>query len=191
MNKRLVGTSKFLSLVLRHQPEVIGLALDAEGWVEVDELLAACRNHGKKVTRAILEEVVATNDKKRFTFSADRRRIRANQGHSIAVDLKLEPRSPPEFLYHGTVERFLDSIRRQGLTRGERHHVHLSPDRRTAERVGSRRGKPVLLIVEAERMHRDGHTFYVSDNGVWLTDAVPAKYLRFPCDNIMSVGATN
>jgi putative RNA 2'-phosphotransferase len=180
MDNRLVGTSKFLSLVLRHQPEVIGLSLDAEGWVNVDELLAACREHGKEITRTILEEVVATNDKKRFAFSDDQRRIRANQGHSVDVDLNLESKSPPEFLYHGTVERFLESIRRHGLVRGKRGHVHLSPDRQTAKQVGSRRGKPVILIVAAERMHRDGHSFYLSDNGVWLTAAVPADYLRFP-----------
>jgi putative RNA 2'-phosphotransferase len=180
MDRRLVTTSKFLSLVLRHRPEAIGITLDAEGWVEVAALLAACRSHGREITPALLEEVVFKNDKKRFAFSADKQRIRANQGHSVQVDLSLPPREPPEHLYHGTVGKFLDSIRRDGLLRGARHHVHLSPDRETARRVGSRRGRPVILVVEAGRMHRDGHAFYLSENGVWLTDAVPAAYLQFP-----------
>ena len=144
----------------------------------MDELLDACRRHGKPISRWQLEEVVATNDKKRFSFSADGLRIRANQGHSVEVDLKLEPREPPELLFHGTVARFLDSIRRQGLARGSRQHVHLSPDEETARRVGQRRGRPAILVVEAGRMHRDGHPFYLSENGVWLTDAVPPEYLR-------------
>ena len=129
-----------------------------------------------------MEEVVATNDKRRFAFSPDRTLIRANQGHSVEVDLNLVPVEPPELLYHGTVERFLDSIRVNGLVRGQRHHVHLSADRETAARVGQRRGRPVALIVEAARMHADGQAFYRSENGVWLTEAVPAEYLR-QCEN--------
>jgi len=124
--------------------------------------------------------VVATNDKRRFSFSDDGLRIRANQGHSVEVDLKLQARQPPELLYHGTVARFVESIRGQGLVRGSRLHVHLSPDEETARRVGRRRGRPVILVVEAGRMHRDGHPFFLSANGVWLTDAVPPEYLRFP-----------
>jgi putative RNA 2'-phosphotransferase len=180
MNKDLVSTSKFLSLVLRHKPETIGIQLDAEGFVAVDELLAAARQYGKAITPETLKEVVATNDKKRFAFSPDGLRIRANQGHSVEVDLGLEPVEPPELLYHGTVDRFLDSIRKQGLLRGDRHHVHLSADRETAARVGQRRGRPVVLVVESGRMHREGREFFRSENGVWLTDGVRPDYLRFP-----------
>ena len=155
MNKQLVHISKFLSLVLRHKPQEIGITLDAEGWVAVDELLAAAARHGETTSREQLDEVVATNDKKRFSFSPDGRLIRANQGHSVEVDLGLVPVEPPELLYHGTVERFLDSIREKGLVRGNRHHVHLSADRDTAARVGQRRGQPMALVVEAGRMQRD------------------------------------
>jgi len=179
MRPELVRVSKFLSLVLRHRPETVGLTLTPEGWVDVDELLEACRAHGRAVSRDVLNEVVATNDKQRFSFSPDGTQIRANQGHSVEVELGLEPVEPPELLYHGTVARFLDSIRRQGLLRGRRRHVHLSADRATAERVGQRRGRPVVLVVEAGRMHGDGHQFYLSQNGVWLTGAVPSEYLRF------------
>jgi putative RNA 2'-phosphotransferase len=179
MNKQLVTISKFLSLVLRHKPQEIGITLDAEGWVPVDELVAAAARHGQSISREQLDEVVATNDKKRFTFSPDGRLIRANQGHSVEVDLGLVPVEPPELLYHGTVERFLDSIREKGLIRGKRQHVHLSADRETAARVGQRRGRPVVLVVEAARMHNDEHVFYRSENGVWLTEAVPVKYLKF------------
>jgi putative RNA 2'-phosphotransferase len=180
MNKQLVEISKFLSFVLRHKPQAIGITLDAEGWVAVDELLAAAVRHGQSITRQQLEEVVATNDKQRFSFSADGRLIRANQGHSIEVDLGLVPVEPPELLYHGTVARFLDSIREKGLVRGKRHHVHLSADRDTAARVGQRRGRPVVLVIEARCMRGDGHAFFQSENGVWLTEAVPPAYLQFP-----------
>lgn len=176
----LVKTSRFLSLVLRHKPESIGIALDAEGWAAVDELLAAAARHGHAIDRAALDEIVATNDKRRFAFSPDGQRIRASQGHTVQVDLGLAPVEPPELLYHGTVERFLDSIRSRGLLRGKRRHVHLSADRETAARVGRRRGRPVILIVDSGRMHRDGHAFYLSANGVWLTEAVPPKYIEFP-----------
>jgi putative RNA 2'-phosphotransferase len=182
MSKQRVSISKFLSLVLRHNPGAIGLSLDAEGWVAIDELLAAADRHGNPIRREELDEVVATNDKKRFCVSADGRRIRANQGHSVEVELGLAPVEPPELLYHGTVERFLDAIRREGLVRGNRHHVHLSADRETAGRVGQRRGRPVILVVEAGRMQRDGYRFYRSENGVWLADAVPAEYVDFPGD---------
>jgi putative RNA 2'-phosphotransferase len=180
MKPELVRISKFLSLVLRHRPETLGLTLAPDGWVDVDELLEACRAHGRAIPREVLHEVVATNDKRRFSFSPDGTRIRANQGHSVEVELGLEPVEPPELLYHGTVARFLDSIRRQGLLRGGRRHVHLSADRQTARTVGQRRGRPVVLVVEAARMHGDGHQFYLSENGVWLTGAVPPEYLTFP-----------
>jgi putative RNA 2'-phosphotransferase len=142
--------------------------------------LTACAKHGRPITRQQLDETVASNDKKRFAFSADGRRIRASQGHSVHVDLGLAPREPPELLYHGTIPEFLGSIRCKGLQRGQRHHVHLSSDEKTASMVGQRRGQPVILVIEARRMFRDGHAFYQSDNGVWLTDAVPTDYLRFP-----------
>jgi putative RNA 2'-phosphotransferase len=180
MNQRLIEISKYLSLVLRHKPQTIGIALDVEGWVPIDELLTAAGKAKRPLTREQLEEVVATNDKKRFSISADRQRIRANQGHSIEVDLNLRPVEPPELLYHGTVERFLASIREKGLVRGKRHHVHLSRDRETAQRVGQRRGRPIVLVIDAGRMHREGYTFYLSENGVWLTEAVPPQYMQLP-----------
>ncbi|MHC4405874.1 MAG: RNA 2'-phosphotransferase [Planctomycetota bacterium] len=180
MNRQSIRMSKFLSYVLRHRPESVGLALDEGGWVSVDELLEACRAQGRPISRRELHEVVTTNDKKRFALSPDGLRIRASQGHSVSVELGLEPREPPELLYHGTVERFLDSIRKEGLVRGKRHHVHLSPDEATARRVGKRRGRPVVLVVEAGRMHRDGHTFFRSANGVWLTESVSPEHLQFP-----------
>jgi putative RNA 2'-phosphotransferase len=182
MDKHLVEISKFLSFVLRHEPQAIGITLDAQGWVAVDELLAAAARHGQSVTRQQLEEVVATSDKRRFCLSPDGRLIRANQGHSVEVDLGLVPLEPPELLYHGTVVRFLDSIRQRGLLRGKRHHVHLSADRETAARVGRRRGRPVVLVVASGRMHRDGHPFYRSENGVWLAETVPPQYLEFLYD---------
>lgn len=174
----LVSTSKFLSLVLRHDPGVISIALDANGWVDVDELLAACDRAGKHISRELLQEIVATSDKKRFSFSDDGRRIRANQGHSVVVDLGLTPIEPPPVLYHGTAERNLDSILRQGLLKGKRHHVHLSADRDTATAVGRRHGTPVALSIDAAAMGKDGFQFYRSENGVWLVDEVPAKYVR-------------
>lgn len=174
----IVQTSKFLSYVLRHRPDSIGITLEENGWVDVDVLLAAAQRHRKRISRELLERVVAENDKKRFALSDDGQRIRASQGHSVSVDLNLQPVQPPEFLYHGTVGRFLDSIRSQGLVRGKRHHVHLSPDEATARKVGSRRGKPVILTIEADRMHAAGHQFFCSANGVWLTDRVPSEFVR-------------
>ncbi|MCX4763376.1 RNA 2'-phosphotransferase [Streptomyces sp. NBC_01275] len=176
--KRTVKVSKYLSKHLRHQPERIGLALDEAGWVEIDTLIAAATAHGFPFTRDELDHVVAANDKKRF--AVDGTRIRASQGHSIDVDLGLPPATPPSYLYHGTVARSLDAIRAEGLRPMNRHDVHLSADRETATRVGARRGRPVVLSVDAGAMHRDGHVFHVSANGVWLTKAVPPGYLRFP-----------
>jgi len=169
--------SKFLSLVLRHEPEKAGLTLDSAGWVDVDELLRGCTAAGVPMTRAELESVVANNDKKRLAFSPDGRRIRASQGHSVTVDLEYAPAIPPATLYHGTVDRFLDSIRVTGLNKGERHHVHLSAQPDTAVQVGSRRGRPLVLVIDAGAMHAAGHTFYISANGVWLVDHVPAEFL--------------
>jgi putative RNA 2'-phosphotransferase len=173
-------TSKFLSLVLRHEPARIGITLDSAGWTDVGALLAASAAHGVAITRDELDQIVATSDKQRFALSPDGARIRANQGHSVEVELELAPAVPPAILYHGTVDRFLASIKDQGLIKGERHHVHLSADLATAEKVGGRRGKPVVLVVRAADMVAAGHTFYVSQNGVWLTDAVPAAFLEVP-----------
>ncbi|MEW1772842.1 RNA 2'-phosphotransferase [Streptomyces sp. NPDC086777] len=176
--RRTVKVSKYLSKHLRHQPERIGLSLDEAGWVEIDTLLAAAAAHGFPVSREELDHVVAANDKQRFAVEGTR--IRASQGHSIDVDLGLPPATPPPYLYHGTVARNLEAIRRAGLAPMNRHDVHLSADRETATRVGARRGRPVVLSVDAAAMHRDGHVFHISANGVWLTRAVPPRYLRFP-----------
>ncbi len=170
--------SRFLSLVLRHQPQAAGIELDSAGWVEVDTLLQGMAASGHPLTRVELETLVQKNDKRRFAFSEDRRRIRANQGHSVEVELGLSPASPPAILYHGTVERFLDPILTHGLKPGERHHVHLSADRHTAFKVGSRRGKAVILEIDSSSMAKEGYLFYLSPNGVWLTDAVPTKFLK-------------
>lgn len=170
--------SKFLSLVLRHEPARIGITLDDAGWVDVDALLAACGAHGVPITRSALTAIVASSDKQRFALSADGQRIRANQGHSVDVDLQLAPAAPPPRLFHGTVAAVLPAIQAQGLLRGQRHHVHLSADVETATRVGSRRGAPVLLTVRAAEMAAAGHVFYRSSNGVWLVDHVPPGFLE-------------
>ncbi len=172
--------SKRLSYVLRHRPDSIGLVLDDAGWIAVDALLDALRADGLRVTRAEVHEVVATSPKQRFALSPDGARIRANQGHSVGVELGYAPATPPDQLFHGTVATVLDRIRASGLQRMQRHHVHLSPDLATATAVGQRRGRPVILVVRAFAMHQAGFSFYVSDNGVWLTEHVPVDYLVFP-----------
>ncbi|MGP4043445.1 RNA 2'-phosphotransferase [Streptomyces sp. 2A115] len=176
--RRTVKVSKYLSKHLRHQPERIGLTLNEGGWVEIETLMTAAAAHGFRFTRDELDHVVAHNDKRRFAIEGTR--IRASQGHSVEVDLGLPPATPPAYLYHGTAAGSLDAIRAEGLRPMNRHDVHLSPDRGTATRVGARRGRPVVLSVDAAAMHRDGHIFHVSANGVWLTAAVPPRYLRFP-----------
>ena len=180
MNDNLTRKSKFLSLVLRHQPDKAGVVLDDAGWVAVEELLAGCGRAGHAITPDQLREIVRTSDKQRFALSDDGRRIRANQGHSVDVDLGYEPATPPEVLYHGTADRFLDSIRAQGLIKGSRHHVHLSERLETAEAVGRRHGRLAVLRVRSGDMHRAGVPFYKTPNGVWLTDSVPTDYLIFP-----------
>lgn len=175
-----VSISKFLSLVLRHEPQAIGIVLDSAGWISVDELLAAWARHKSPLTREHLERIVATSDKKRFAFSEDGQRIRANQGHSVAVELDYKEQVPPETLFHGTATRFLDSIKSGGLVKGARHHVHLSIEHTTAVAVGVRHGKPVVLTARSGDMHRAGHHFYLSANGVWLVDQVPAAFIGFP-----------
>lgn len=166
--------SRYLSLVLRHEPQTAGLTLDAGGWADIDALVAGS---GGRLTRDAVLAAVRDNAKQRFALSPDGRRVRARQGHSITVDLGLELVVPLAQLYHGTVARFLDAILREGLDRRERNHVHLSPDAETAETVGRRRGEPVVLTVDAAAMHSEGHAFYLSENGVWLTEAVPPRFL--------------
>jgi putative RNA 2'-phosphotransferase len=180
-NQRLVKDSKFLALVLRHDPGRIGVELDRAGWVSVEILLAAAKAHGRRISRDQLDRVVAQNDKKRFEFDESGTMIRASQGHSVPVDLGYAPTEPPELLYHGTATASLGSIFKDGLLPGRRHHVHLSADPATAVKVGARHGRPAVLLVAAARMRAAGHEFYRSTNGVWLTERVPAEYLsRLP-----------
>jgi len=177
MTKDLKTTSKFLSLILRHDPSKIDLTLDPQGWVRVEDLLVKIpKKFGLTAER--LKELVAMNDKQRFAFSEDGQRIRASQGHSAQVDLALPPIEPPEMLFHGTATRFLDSILAEGLKPGSRQHVHLSLDEETARKVGQRHGKPVILTLPALDLHRGGRQFYCSENGVWLTHHVPAGFLK-------------
>jgi len=183
MDKEIARTSKFLSLVLRHEPERIGLKLDSAGWTSVAELLAAANRNGVALTLEQLKNVVTTSEKKRFAFNEDMTRIRASQGHSIDVDLQYAPQVPPELLYHGTATRFLDGIRDKGLLKMGRHHVHLSAERVVTVQVGARHGKPVLLVIRAGEMHRAGHVFYRSANGVWLVDQVPLEFIEFQKPN--------
>lgn len=180
MTRSLVSKSKFLSLVLRHKPEEIGLALDAQGWASIDELIEKARRHGVALTRELIAEIVATSDKQRFAIDASGVRIRANQGHSVDIDLGLEPREPPPVLFHGTAETSVAAIRAQGLNSKARQHVHLSPDEQTAVKVGSRHGRPVVLRIAAGHMQAAGHVFFLSTNGVWLTDSVPSQFIQFP-----------
>jgi len=177
MHHSLVSISKFLSLVLRHKPELIGLQLDRHGWADISSLIHAANQNGRSLDLELLIRVVHENDKQRFAISEDGMRIRASQGHSLGVDLLLEPRTPPELLYHGTIEQFLPSIRERGLLAGARQHVHLSADVHTAEVVGRRRGEPVILVIAAAEMHREGNVFYLSQNGVWLVKHVPSSFI--------------
>lgn len=175
---RKTHISKFLSLVLRHKPETVGLTLDANGWVEIESLLAACAKNGNAVSRDELEEVVATNEKKRFAFDESETKIRASQGHSVKVEIEFEEKIPPPILYHGTAERNLASILENGLEKRARHHVHLSSETETARKVGIRYGKPVILQIDAAQMAAQNFKFYISANEVWLTDEVPPQFLK-------------
>jgi putative RNA 2'-phosphotransferase len=177
-SKPLTSTSKFLSLVLRHEPQRIGLSLDSAGWVTIDELLAKTALAGKHLSRDTLLHIVATCEKQRFALSEDGTRIRANQGHSVEVELGLPPQVPPDVLYHGTARRSLDAIRQGGLHRGARHHVHLTQQPTTAMTVGQRYGAPAILRVDARRMHQAGHVFFCTANQVWLCDAVPPEFIE-------------
>jgi putative RNA 2'-phosphotransferase len=181
MNKeRTTKVSKFLSLVLRHEPGKIGITLDPSGWVDVETLLSALAAHRFPLTVDELREVVAGSDKQRFALSDDGLRIRANQGHSVPVELRYEPAEPPEVLYHGTARKHIESIRKQGLTRQARHHVHMYAEAAPAANVGQRQGKLVLLEIRARQMREAGLLFYRTPNGVWLTEHVPAEFLVFP-----------
>ncbi|MGY4517436.1 RNA 2'-phosphotransferase [Lysobacter sp. HA18] len=182
MRPELVRQSRFISRVLRHSPQSIGLSLDDAGWADIDGLLAAAALHGVALDRLTLNEIVASNDKQRFAVDASGTRIRANQGHSIDVDLGLVPVEPPERLFHGTATRHLKSILRDGLHRGRRRHVHLSTDADTARRVGARHGVPAVLGIRAHALHTAGEMFYRSDNGVWLVEKVPPRFIDYPVD---------
>ncbi len=175
--KQIKQVSKLLSRVLRHQPELLGIELDDQGWTETQTLLLAINENVMPIDKEMLEAVVRENDKQRFSFNTDRSMIRANQGHSLKVELDLPSVEPPVFLYHGTVEKFISNIKDKGLLKMNRQHVHLSLDTATARKVGSRRGKPTILKVAAGQMFADGHVFFLSENKVWLTDHVPPKYL--------------
>lgn len=182
MNEKTAkSVSKFLSLVLRHSPETIGLKLDENGWADVDELIERCNKNGSQnqMTAELLDYVVENNDKKRFVFNENKTKIRASQGHSISVELNLVETEPPEFLYHGTVGKFLENIQKEGLQKMSRQHVHLSKDKETAVKVGSRRGIPQILKIKSGEMFKDGFKFYLSENNVWLLDEVPTKYIDF------------
>ena len=177
-NSRLIKISKYLSKYLRHRPDSIGIQLAPGGWVPVSELLDACQKHNFPIQLNELKEVVAQNDKQRFSFDSIGTQIRANQGHSIEIDLQLEAVIPPDILYHGTSIGAVDSILKEGISKMSRNHVHLSIDIQTAKKVGSRHGIPAILTVDATAMYSDSYTFYCSENGVWLVDSVPQKYLK-------------
>ncbi len=177
--KDLKHISKFLSLVLRHKPEEIGILMDKNGWVGVDELIEKSKNKQVFFDFETLEEVVYTNDKQRFAFNDDHTQIRANQGHTVEVDLEFTPIEPIEYLFHGTVAKYLDDIKATGLQKMQRRHVHLSKDLETALKVGSRRGEPIILKIKALEMYKDGFSFYLAKNGVWLCNEVPLRYIEF------------
>jgi RNA:NAD 2''-phosphotransferase len=173
--KKRIG--KFLSLVLRHDPQKIGITLDGNGWTDVNALIRQCAVKKVYFSFEELNEIVLTNDKKRYAFNEDKSMIRANQGHSVSIDLDITPIEPPEYLYHGTAERFYESIKKEGIKKMNRQHVHLSKEKITALQVGSRHGRPVILTISAREMYREGIGFYCSDNGVWLTEYVDPKYI--------------
>ena len=176
--KKVTQVSKFLSMVLRHKPQTVGITLDEQGWTDVRTLIIRMNTKGISIDIALLRHIVATNNKKRFAFNEDNTKIRANQGHSIDVDLAYEEKEPPAILYHGTSEDAVAAILKSGLEKRSRHHVHLSADTTTAKTVGSRHGKPMVLTVAAQQMFADGYVFYQSENGVWLTDHVPPRYIK-------------
>lgn len=172
-----IKTSKFLSLVLRHNPSLIGIVLDKNGWVDVEELLEKLKSKSLYLTFDELKEIVESNNKKRFALSIDSKKIRANQGHSISVELDYKEQTPPDFLYHGTSEKNVDSIFMNGISKMNRHHVHLSQDITTAHQVGKRHGTPVILKINSGNMKKAGFSFFLSDNNVWLTDFIPMEFI--------------
>lgn len=169
--------SKFISLILRHKPEEIGITLDDFGWAKVEDLINGINNSGRKIDMEILEEIVRTDNKQRYSFNEDKTKIRANQGHSVPVNIKFRELEPPNTLYHGTATKAIEGIKQQGIKSMSRLYVHLSKDFETAKQVGERHGKCVVLIINAERMYKDGIKFYLSENGVWLTEYVDPKYI--------------
>lgn len=171
--------SVFISLILRHKPEAVGITLDEHGWANVDELIEGINKSGQQITTEILEEIVRNDEKSRYSFNQDKTLIRANQGHSVKVDVELKEQEPPSTLYHGTAKRFLESIFKDGLQPMSRLYVHLSKNHETAVKVGKRHGEPAVLQIDAGKMHRDGYKFYLSENGVWLTGEVPIEYLEW------------
>ena len=170
--------SKLLSYILRHKPEEYGIVLDENGYTNVDELINQLNTHNENINFEILQHIVDTNNKKRFAFNDDLTKIRASQGHSVDVELGYTEQQPPAILYHGTIEKFLASIMQDGLQKMQRHHVHLSADKATAIKVAERRGKPIILEIKADEMFANGHKFYLSDNGVWLTEQVPMQFIN-------------
>ncbi|MGK0366454.1 MAG: putative RNA 2'-phosphotransferase [Saprospiraceae bacterium] len=179
MKDQIKKYSKFLSLLLRHKPETVGLKLDPKGWAETSELFQKVNQTGRQITPELLEQIVEQNDKKRFVFNEDKSRIRAAQGHSLKVELDYKACTPPDILYHGTIAKTAKLIEQSGIKKMNRHQVHLSADIETATIVAVRRGKPLILIVDAHKMHNEGYEFFQSDNGVWLTDFVPTEYIQF------------
>ena len=177
--KQITNISKLLSLVLRHEPSHIGISLDEQGWTDVSLLISKIQEKGIEFNFEILQYIVESNNKKRFALNYDSTKIRANQGHSIEVNLDFKATTPPDILFHGTASKFIESIQKEGLLKQNRLHVHLSSDENTALKVGQRHGKPIILQVKALEMMQTGHEFYLSDNNVWLTDSVPLKYIIF------------
>lgn len=179
---RDVELGKFISLILRHSPETIGITLDEHGWADVEDLIKGISKAGKRIDFDTLDRIVKENNKQRYSFNEDRTKIRANQGHSVEVDVELEEKVPPKYLYHGTSKRFIDSIMKLGIQRQSRQYVHLSMDFETALTVGKRHGKPIVLRINSEAMVDNGHKFYLSKNGVWLTKDVPVKFISIETD---------
>lgn len=175
--QNLDSLSKFLSLILRHKPEIIGIKLDKNGWADVEELISGVNRTGRRLTYEMLKEIVLTDNKQRYSFSDNHLKIRANQGHSINVDVELKEKTPPDVLYHGTADKSVASIFTYGLLPQSRLYVHLSSDKETALKVGARHGDPAILVIAAGHMAKDGYKFYLSENNVWLTKTVPAKYI--------------
>lgn len=177
-SRELKHLSKFMSLILRHKPETIGISLDPHGYADVDELLKGMNKHGSTIDFETLEEIVKTDNKQRYSFNSDKSKIRANQGHSIEVNVDLEELQPPNVLYHGTGEKSVQSIKEQGIKKMGRLYVHLSKDYETAIKVGSRHGKPVVFQIDTKQMYQDGYQFFLSKNKIWLTKKVPTKYIK-------------